>query len=662
MQELVPLQIDSLIGKTLSTEAFFQLCGEMAGYPYVKVVIDRQNNIVHFLNDNRFKLHAKYIASNILQIAESTLVKNIDKYNQLFYYGENRPYYLGIISLIKKNNKSIFILESLEVDDMKSEMILDFYNSVKASITPGMPLFLKPANYDQEEYVVDLDKKILPRIYIHELMQNKSYIPLNVGETRGRIRIFKDYKDYKKSRHTLKWFDIIAMNKVPEDIPRLSGIINGEHTAPLSHTNILATGWQIPNCIQIDALKDFKTKKLNRKWVKYIVDRNSASAFVEQIDPPKEVRLKKPTWATNRVKLIAPEVKHTEILPLENLRKNDNNKYGTKASNLGEVHHLLNKGSHRILGFYQVDRWPRPNLLEFAAKNLGVPNSPNLKDQAWKFLNEFVKVPRGISIPFSLQQKFLESSPQIQQTIGKLKMALELNAKEIDSLCVELQSKIRKTRFNDELWERVDSMVETHLSGCKSFVVRSSSNAEDLQNFSAAGIYESYNHITTSENILRSIKDVWASLVSPRSVRLRQEVGMSLDDCYMGVIIQEEIEECDLGGVLVTANPLNTSHDYRNVYINASEISPNKIVEGTEKSFQLLFNIVEGGGRTIVKDETAHEITHLQKQALKKLAFAGKLLQSHFSPDDTFNQAVDIEWVLKDNQLFLLQIRPYSIE
>src|SRR5690606_1699972 len=126
----------------------------------------------------------------------------------------------------------------------------------------------------------------------------------------------------------------------------------------------------------------------------------------------------------------------------------------------------------------------------------------------------------------------------------------------------------------------------------------SSSNAEDLAGFSAAGIYESINHVATADSIFESIKEVWASLVSPRSVRLRHEVGISLDDCYMGVIVQEEID-AQMGGVMVTTNPMNRSGDFRNVYINVSPQSVVNIVQGTDMPFQYLFNTVEGGGRTL---------------------------------------------------------------
>tara|TARA_R110002072_G_scaffold534_7_gene4141 strand:- start:44444 stop:46420 length:1977 start_codon:yes stop_codon:yes gene_type:complete len=652
---------DSLVDSMLTLEAFQQLCGEMAGYPYVKIVVERETKTVHFINDHKFKLHAKYIGKHILDIPEEKLINNIDEYNKTFYYGEDRKLYLGILSLVNKDKSSLFALETVEVDDMGLDMLMDFYTTIKEKIIGKIPLYLKPANYEQENAVEEVPATELPRLLMHELMLNKSYIPLNAGKAKGRIRIFETYEDYKETRESLKWHDIIVMNKVPENIPRVAGIINGEHTAPLSHTNVLANGWQIPNSIQINVIDDLLTRKLNKHWVEYEVLKDAHQIKVTEIDAPSAEEMDTPNWIAQRVFLKAPEIEHIPVKSLNDIRMNDSVSYGTKAANIGEVNHILTKGSQKLTGFYQIERFPRPNLLEHLAKQLGVDKSADLKTEANEFVKNNIKVPRGICIPFSLQQQFLAESPQIQQTIGKLKMALELNANEVDSLCIQLQQIIRKARFSDDLWEYIDGQIAEHLSGAQSFVVRSSSNAEDLKDFSAAGIYESYNHVTNAETILKSIKEVWASLVSPRSVRLRQEVGISLDDCYMGVVIQEEIK-CDLGGVLVTTNPMNPREDYRNVYINASSLSPNAIVEGTNNSSQFLFNIVEGGGRTIVRENNSSDLTLSQKNSLKRLALTGKLLQSHFSPDYTYKLPVDIEWAIAGDQIYLLQIRPYGME
>jgi hypothetical protein len=540
-------------------------------------------------------------------------------------------------------------------------MVRYFYDYVKTNIDQDIPLLFKPANIQQENQVITVEAAVLPRVFLHELFASASFIALNNGSARGRLRAFKTDSDYRKARHTLEWYDVIVMHRVPDDIPRVSGIINAQHTTPLSHTNVLASGWQIPNAIQLGIFEQIERDQLDGQWVNYGVDVNAPQIALARIDRPVEVN-QRPAWSVSRIKLEEPETTHTPIVELDLLRMSDRYRYGTKAANLGELRNLLEHGSDRLMGYYRIKRPPRSHLLPYLATFLGLPEATEpavIGRKASEFLRSTVQIPRGIAIPFSVQQEFLESSPRIQQAIGKLKMALELEAREIDALCLNIQTLIRQTRVPDKLRSAIDSHISNSLAGVSKFVIRSSSNAEDLENFSAAGIYESINHVATADNIFQSIKEVWASLVSPRSVRLRHEVGISLDDCYMGVIVQEEVE-AKMGGVLVTTNPMNRAADFRNVYVNVSSKSVTSIVQGTDMPYQYLFNTVEGGGRTLSLGNAKEDLSIPQKDLLQKLAFAGRLLQSHFSPDYTFSAPVDIEWVANPDGLFIVQLRPYS--
>ena len=656
--------VQNICNETLSTEAFQQICGHLAGVPFVKVVIDRNLNTVHFLNHASYSFHANYIADCLLKIPLNELEQNIDQFNESFYQSESRRFFLGIIALQDHAQKKFFTLETVEVDTMNLNMLEDFYKIVRKNLDPSLPLYIKPANHFQENFIKDEDSLRLPRIYAHELFASATYIPLNPGKTIGRIRAFENPEDYHLQKSTLEWHDIIVMPRVPDDIPRLSGIINAEHTTPLSHTNVLASGWQIPNAIQLGILQEISKQSWQNSWVEYQVDNNANHVRIRPTDKPTD--LLKPSWKATKIKLDEPLVTNVPITSLENLRVEDRFKYGTKAANLGELFHVLNEGSQRILGFYQVKRPPRANLLNYLARALNHKLPAKITSQdiskiyelSHNYLKNSVNLSKGIAIPFAIQQQFLESSPKIQQAIGKLKMALELNARQIDALCINLQHMILETRLPKHIKSYIDSEIMMNLGGVSTFVVRSSSNAEDLYGFSAAGIYESINHVTTADNIFESIKQVWASILSPRSVRLRQDVGISLDDVYMGVIIQEEIPS-KMGGVLVTSNPANKS-DFRNVYMNISTKSAVHIVQGSEAPYQYLYNTVEGGGRTVARGNEQEDLSEEQKETLQKLAYCGRFLQSHFSPDYTFSASVDIEWLANSDGLYILQLRPYS--
>lgn len=647
----------ALVGDRLSLLNFQQLSGTMGGYSFVKIVVEVDSGIVHFLKNERYTFHADYIAERIRGIPKESLRAEIDEFNKIVYLSPDRPFYLGILSLHKNKDASFFTLETVEIDNMGQEMLEHFFNTVAQNIDPVFPVYFKPANHLQENTIELVDAELIPRLFNHELFSTRDYVPLNPGTGEGRLRVLTK-EEYKREVASLKWYDIILMKRVPDNIPRIAGIINDEHTTPLSHTNVLATGWQIPNAVQVGAFDRAINDQLNNSWVKLKVDPKAFAIDLIPIPTPEFIPVK-PAWSVVHIDLEEPETENTPIVALEQLRMSDKFRYGTKAANLGELKHILRHGSRKLTGFYRVPRPPRTDLLSYLAAYLGVPADDSLNENAWKYLGNTIQIPRGIAVPFSFQQEFLQTSSKIQQCIGKLKMALELNARETDTLCLQLQQLIRSTRMSDTMRDQIDETIAIHLSGVKTFVVRSSSNAEDLKDFSAAGIYESINHVSTAEKIFSSIKEVWASLVSPRSVRLRHDVGISLDDCYMGVIIQEEVQS-DMGGVLVTVNPMNTA-DFRNVYINASEKSAIEIVSGDGAPHQYLYNTLESGGRTLAVGASGHDLPPAQLDVLQKLSYCGRLLQSHFSQDYTFNSPVDIEWAAAGAQIFILQLRPYSM-
>lgn len=657
----VESRIASVVGQKLTLEAFKQLSGRLAGVPFVKVVVDREKNQIHFINNSRYEFHSHYIAEQILGKSAEEIDHEIDQFNESVYHKPDRRFYLGIVGLHHREEGSVkrnfFTLETVEIDNMDKEMVRFFFNFVKANLDSTMPLLWKPANHLQETIVTSIEPTELPRVYNHELFASANYIALHPGRSKGRLRAFRTEADYKSQQSSLEWFDIIVMHRVPDSIPRLSGIINAHMTTPLSHTNVLAAGWRIPNAIQLGIFDLIDREGLNNQWVEYAVSAASDSVQLKKIDRPENTD-QKPAWTLQQIKLEEPETVNTPILALSELRQSDRYKYGTKAANLGELNHVLKSGSERMMGYYRIRRPPRENLLPYLARFLGVREDADLTQEAAKFFQRTISVPRGIAIPFSYQQEFLESSPRIQQAIGKLKMALELGAREADALCLRLQGLIRTTRLPSKIRNEIDARIASHLSGVSNFVIRSSSNAEDLENFSAAGIYESINHVTSADKIFNGIQEVWASMLSPRSVRLRQQVGIALDDCYMGVIVQEQVP-MRMGGVMVTTNPMDTGSDFRSVYINVSQKAIQNVVAGSELPMQYLFNTVEGGGRTLSIGDSTEDLGAEDKNKLQRLAFVGRLLQSHFSPDYMFDSPVDIEWIINDEGICILQLRPY---
>lgn len=671
----------TVVGENLSLPLFRTLSGVLAGHPYLKVVVDRAENTWHLLDTVAHPFHVNYIATRVLGMELAELDADLDAFNASVYMDPERRFLLGVLSLHTDEDpegreRTFLVLETTEADTMGGQLLEFFYGFVRDRVDGRLPLLLKPANHGQEEELAAISELRVPRILSHELFGSRVRTPLNPGDATGRLRYFPTHEAYAAAEAGLGWADIVAIPCLPDDVPRVAGFVNTAPITPLSHTNVLASGWGIPNAIVRDLELLVEKDGLDGAWVRYRVCEDDI--VLERLD--HEPALRAPAWHQQRIRLEPPLLDDTPVLALHRLRSADRDRYGTKAANLGELHHVLDSRTADLTAFYARPRPPREDLLGHLAARLGLsaPSAAELRTRAADFVASTVGAPDGVALPFALQQRFLASSPALQQGIGKLKMALELDANDVlDSLCLQLQQLIRHTPVPESVARQISQAFSAPPAAPRRLVVRSSSNAEDLPGFSAAGVYDSVTTVHDTGELLDAVRQVWASLVSPRSVRLRHQVGISLDDTYMGVIIQEYVP-ASLGGVLVTCDPTRRA-DFRNVYLNCSPGSPEQVVDGSVLPQQYLYNVVEGGGRTVALGSWGEALPAATRARLADLSLTGRLLQSHFSgshldgtpsglradgpsrgPD--VDKPLDIEWLMTERGDFrLVQIRPYAL-
>ncbi|GAA3486871.1 hypothetical protein GCM10018987_09500 [Streptomyces cremeus] len=449
----------TVVGENLSLPLFRTLSGVLAGHPYLKVVVDRVENTWHLLDTAVHPFHVDYVATRVLGMDMAALDAGLDAFNASVYTDPGRRFLLGVLSLhtdedVAGRERIFLVLETTEADTMHGELLTFFYEFVRERVDGRLPLLLKPANHRQEEELSAISEQRVPRVLSHELFGNRTRTPLNPGEAVGRLRFFRSHEEYAKSAAGLGWADIVAMPCLPDDVPRVAGFLNTAPTTPLSHTNVLASGWGIPNAIVRDLAQLVDAEGLDGAWVRYRVREDDI--LLERLD--EEPALRAPAWHQQRIRLEPPLLDDTPVLDLHRLRAADRDRYGTKAANLGELHHVLDSRTADLTAYYGRPRPPRADLLGHLAARLGLssPTRAELASRAAEFAASTVAAPEGVALPFALQQHFLASSPALQQGIGKLKMALELDAGDVlDPLCLQLQHLIRQTPVPESIARRI---------------------------------------------------------------------------------------------------------------------------------------------------------------------------------------------------------------
>lgn len=279
-----------------------------------------------------------------------------------------------------------------------------------------------------------------------------------------------------------------------------------------------------------------------------------------------------------------------------------------------------------------------------------------------------VKIPRGFCITFDAYHKFVEENninPFIQLFMNenrKGKLSLTQCSEQITncflngSIPNELSSEIIKA------YRKLGKMAKA--------AIRSSANAEDLQEFSFAGQQETFLNISEEENVFMYIKKCWASLWSERAMDYRRKSDFNSDAVYLAVIIQEMIEP-DVSGVLFTYNPIQPESD--EVFINASyglgeavvsgmvtpdtyiyDMSKKKIIYRNKGNKE--FRYVNGklGIEKVQNSKIKKNSCSLNRFQVHKLVKICKRIEKYFG----FPQ--DIEWGIKGNRVYILQSRPIT--
>lgn len=571
--------------------------------PHAMFVIDRRaKNRIFYVNSQKYRFHKDFLLATYLVPRGADVFKPV-------YIDLDRRFIVGTIAWQKTVDK--FTWELWEGDLASADMIRTANDVINKSFFDKV--FYKPNSIRQEDVSL---KTGIDRVLQDELNKNQTYLALNTGTAVGRLHIIDKLDDTVEIGSN----EILVLRELPITLPPVRGIIVTQPSSPLSHINVLAKGWNIPNVYIKNADKLFREYdtfvfKLEVNRTDYKLDRASQddvrTSFVspDQQIPPADLTT-------------------TKLAPLRAMRKTDSVKYGAKAANLGE---MMNS---RMVG---------------------------------------LTIPDGFSVPFHWYDKFMRENG-FDKTIDEFLDDNDFihNPRFRRQKLDEFRAVIQKGKFDPVLRRQIVNTWKTQLAR-KPVFVRSSSNAEDLPNFSGAGLYSSVPNVIEDAKLIEAVKRVWASLWKFEAYEARVRNYVSQTDVYMSALIQVGVD-MEKGGVMITKDPFDDKNKDA-VYISAVCGHNSRVVDNSGIPEQILYNpksnavvvmtlsqqenalvFDEDGDLKVTTDKcagaTKRVLTDLQARSLAKSAiairraFGGKIEQ-------------DIEWGIMKGRIYVVQSRPY---
>jgi len=289
-----------------------------------------------------------------------------------------------------------------------------------------------------------------------------------------------------------------------------------------------------------------------------------------------------------------------------------------------------------------------------------------------------VKVPPGFIVNVNSYKMFLEKSEYGEQI--KELLRIDYKAKDVLPLSSNIKDLILRSGIPEGVLNEVKlsfEQIHENFGSEISFAVRSSASIEDSSQFSFAGQADTFLYNKSFDDVIKSIKECWASLFSPGAMlyllQMRKKgIELSLLDIEMAVVVQEMINS-HISSTLFTVNVLN--NDKNSMYIISTwglgETLANNIIvpdsliidrkdfkimkeEIGKKKKKSIQNPERSGTIMVENDPFSRKSCSLNERQIQQICKLGLEIE------DAFGSPQDIELAIENDIVYILQSRPIT--
>lgn len=457
----------------------------------------------------------------------------------------------------------------------------------------------------------EFEKSGIPVYLDKDLAMDLAYLPLNLAATFGRLRVMT-LSELPGPR------DVVLYNSLPNELPRVAGIITAARQTPLSHVNLRAIQDKVPNAFVNKAAEHSAIKPLIGKHVHYQV---TADGFKIREATSAEVESHFAALRPAQTQTPKRDLTITEIRPLDAIKFGDAASFGVKTANVAAM---------RLFG---------------------------LADGT---------IPDGFGVPFHFYDAFMKHNGFYNRAASMLEIfQRDGDSPRQESELLQLRYLIREGEMPEWMTAAIGKLQQSFPPGA-SIRCRSSTNNEDLPGFSGAGLYASVTHKPNEGHLTKSIKEVFASLWSLQAFEEREFYRIDHMSTAMGVLVHASFNDEKANGVAVTADILYQTHG--NYYLN-TQVGEDLVTNPEAASIpeEILLGWWAGDGfklkqhsNQVKEGERILQVEQLEllRKCLTKIH--GKFAKLYSVDSDAPGFAMEIEYkITQDGALRIKQARPW---
>lgn len=575
----------------------------------VKIVYDLKRKKMYYFNSSLILLHYDFV-TNYLGYDKGVEIFNNDNYSDT---EKDREYLLGNLNHIKGTDKWIFELAAS--DHMPVALIERFYNLIVQSTFIKNDLKFYLNNPEKMEWFQQQKFKI-PCVKSDYIFNEVTYQEVISGSNIGMLKQYK-LKDLETIKPKVD--EIIVLDGTPDILPNVKGIIVNELQTPLSHLVLLGKNRKIPIMAYTNAFKDYNIKRLLSKKVELKIEIDTFYI--------KETNKKITEKSNSKKKQLNIDNSFTDLINLNTIPKKGVNYIGSKAQNMAYLIAIS-------------------------------------KDIPFKTPED------AYAIPFYFYTKHVQKKSISPLIIQLLSYPHKDSSVWISKQLKKIRDAIKKEPIDPELITKLNAAFKN--AAFKNFRFRSSTNAEDLDDFNGAGLYDSKTGILgdTIKTFEKAIKQVWASTWNDASYNERELFGIDQQNIAMGVLVHRSFPDELANGVIITKNIFRKNFPGITVNIQKGENSVVKPEKGEVCEQFVAYHFNDG------KDDTDFDVDYtsnsnlnnneplLSQKEMSRLYTVSQKIETRMYRYWRKNRyhPVDIEFKIvgENRDLYIKQVRPFN--
>ncbi len=614
------------------------LDASIPGARSLKTVVDMDfGDHLYFQNSKKYQIHYEFADANLGVAQGFTPIGTLAEFNGEQYTQTYRRFILGAVTHYE--GPDVWAFELSPYDTASADMIELAFKKIQQNAFFGKDLVFHPTSESVEEVAADLPGSV-PLVSTDRLFEGIDYQALNVAESYGRLRFLTAEE---LETEFVSFRDIVVLDRVPNDISVTLGIITSQFQTPLAHINVLSQNRGTPNMAFRDAYDLERFREFEGKWVRL----NVGPFDYELEEVEKEVA--DTWWEENKPGAVQVPGANKDVVALTDIKET----VVIEDPTDGEALHAAIKEGTRAFGG--------------KAANYG----------AMAYIED-LPTPKAFAVPIFYYFQFMEENgfdTRVTELLADTSFQDDpaVRAAELEKLRNDMMEAPVNADFEAALLEK----LEAEYPAGQPMRFRSSTNAEDLDGFTGAGLYTSKtgNPSDPTKPVLDAIREVWSSVWYFRAFEERSYRSIDHQAVGMALLVHRSFPDEEANGVALTDNPFDKSGLEPAFYVNVQRGDSSVVLppagvttdsflyyygqQGQPTTYLSRSNLIEEG-ETVLTRAQVHELG----EALQRIRnFFAPAYGPAFGSTDWW--AMDVEFKFdgepgEEQKLYIKQARPFG--